>query len=166
MRLLPDHPDVTALLIGRAGRSHQAFLDGLKSQIAAAGLSDRILFPGEIAPDALPALMRGLSAVVQLPRYEGYGMAPLEGMASGVPFVATDQGYYRSFSGQGSAGVIVPEDDAEATTPTLACRSADMIRGITRKWPEPPARPPRPISASSPKPMALTRSINSSGDEG
>lgn len=119
LRFLPDNPDVTALLIGRAGRSHQAFQDGLKAQIAAAGLTDRILFPGEVAPDALPALLRGLSAVVQLPRYEGYGMAPLEGMASRVPFVATDQGYYRSFSGQGSAGVIVPEDDAEATTKAL-----------------------------------------------
>lgn len=119
LRLLPDMPDTTALLIGRAGRSDQAFLQGLKAKVAAAGLSDRILFPGEIAPDALPALMRGLSAVVQLPRYEGYGMAPLEGMASGVPFVATDQGYYRSFSGQGSAGVIVPEDAPRDTAQAL-----------------------------------------------
>ncbi|MEO3413794.1 glycosyltransferase family 4 protein [Roseovarius sp. CAU 1744] len=128
LRLLPDHPGLTALLIGRAGRSHQAFLDGLRSQVAAAGLSDRILFPGEIAPDALPALMRGLSAVVQLPRYEGYGMAPLEGMASGVPFVATDQGYYRSFSGQGSAGIIVAEDDPKATAQALADLLSDPDR--------------------------------------
>lgn len=128
LRLLPDHPGLTALLIGRAGRSHQAFLDGLRSQVAAAGLSDRILFPGEIAPDALPALMRGLSAVVQLPRYEGYGMAPLEGMASGVPFVATDQGYYRSFSGQGSAGIIVAEDDPKAAARALADLLSDPDR--------------------------------------
>jgi glycosyltransferase involved in cell wall biosynthesis len=68
------------------------------------------------ALDDLPGLMRALSLVVQLPRYEGYGMAPLEGMASGVPFVATDQGYYRSFSGQGTCGVIVAgEDTAEAS---------------------------------------------------
>ena len=46
-------------------------------------------------------------------------MAPLEGMASAVPFVATDQGYYRSFSGQGRSGLIVPEDDAEATARVL-----------------------------------------------
>lgn len=120
LRLLPDHPDVTALLIGRAGRAHQAFQDALQAKIAAAGLSERILFPGEIAPDALPAVLQSLSAVVQLPRYEGYGMAPLEGMASGVPFIATDQGYYRSFSGQGSTGVIVPDDDTEASVMALA----------------------------------------------
>lgn len=110
--LLPHHPDVTALVIGRAAKPDKAFLQTLKSRIAAAGLAERILFPGEIPPGDLPALMRGLSAVVQLPRYEGYGMAPLEGMASAVPFVATDQGYYRAFSGQGRCGTITSETGA------------------------------------------------------
>ena len=115
LRLLPDHPGLTALVIGRAAPSDQAFLDQLKAQIAAAGLSDRLLFPGEIPAPDLPALIRSLSAIVQLSRYEGYGMVPLEGMASGVPFVATDTGYYRSFSGQGQSGMIVSDaDDAAA----------------------------------------------------
>ncbi len=114
IRLLPDHPGLTALVIGRAATSDQGFLDRLKAQIATAGLAERILFPGEVAPDALPELMRALSLVVQLPRYEGYGMTPLEGMASAVPFVATDQGYYRSFSSQGRAGVIT-DDDTQTT---------------------------------------------------
>lgn len=120
--LLPAHPGLTALVIGRAAKSNRAFLDSLTAKIAAAGLSDRILFPGEVPPETLPALMRGLSAVVQLPRYEGYGMTPLEGMASGVPFVATDKGYYLNFSGQGRCGAIVQEDDTAAT--------ADAISGI------------------------------------
>lgn len=113
LSLLPDHPDLTALVLGRAGRADSAFLQGLKTQIAQAGLQERILFPGEIASDALPALLRSLSAVVQMPRYEGYGMAPLEGMASAVPFVATNAGYYRQFTQNGTCGMIV-EDAAEA----------------------------------------------------
>lgn len=112
---LPNHPGTTALVIGRAAPSDQKFLEDLKSRIAAAGLTDRILFPGEIPAADLPALTRALSAIVQLPRYEGYGMTPLEGMASAVPFVATDAGYYRNFSGQGTCGTIVPEDAPEAT---------------------------------------------------
>jgi len=119
IKLLPDHPGLTALIIGRAAKSDAAFLAGLESRIATAGLSDRILFPGEIPPDDLPPLLRALSAVVQLPRYEGYGMAPLEGMASGTPFVATDQGYYRSFAGQGSCGLITEPDTAAETLATL-----------------------------------------------
>lgn len=114
--VLPKHPDTTALVIGRAARSDENFLNDLKDKIGKAGLTDRILFPGEVAADRLPELMRALSLIVQLPRYEGYGMTPLEGMASGVPFVATDQGYYRSFSAQGKAGIITdnPADDVSA----------------------------------------------------
>ncbi|MEQ8294247.1 MAG: glycosyltransferase family 4 protein [Roseovarius sp.] len=125
IELLPHHPGLTALVIGRAAKSDAAFLADLKHRIAAAGLSDRILFPGEIPPDDLPPLMRALSAVVQLPRYEGYGMAPLEGMASGTPFVATDQGYYRSFSGQGTCGLIT---DPETAADTLATLLSDPAR--------------------------------------
>ncbi|QGY00330.1 glycosyltransferase family 1 protein [Roseovarius faecimaris] len=128
LNLLPDHPDLTALVIGRAAPSDQNFLNDLKSQIAEAHLSDRLLFPGEIPAQRLPALLRALSAVVQLPRYEGYGMAPLEAMASGVPFVATDAGYYRSFTSQGRAGLIVPEDDPEAAAIALSDMLTDKAR--------------------------------------
>ncbi|NNE53634.1 MAG: glycosyltransferase family 4 protein [Sulfitobacter sp.] len=114
LRLLPDMPETVALVVGRAGGKHEAFLENLKSQVAAAGLADRILFVGEMPPDDLPALMRALSLVVQLPRYEGYGMVPLEGLASGVPFVGSETGYYRNFSGQRRVGTVVPLDKAEA----------------------------------------------------
>ncbi|QBF31313.1 glycosyltransferase family 4 protein [Thalassococcus sp. S3] len=111
LRLLPDRPGATALVIGRAAREHQSFLSDLQNEVDAAGLRDRILFPGEIAAGDLPPLLRGLSLVMQMPRYEGYGMVPLEGMASGVPFVASDAGYYNAFSAQGRAGRIVDQED-------------------------------------------------------
>ena len=120
LEYLPTAPDATALVIGRAAKSDAGFLADLQQKIATAGLADRILFPGEIPPGDLPALTRALSAVVQLPRYEGYGMTPLEGMASGVPFLATDAGYYRHFSQNGTTGLIVPQDDAPATAATLS----------------------------------------------
>jgi len=128
LHLLPLHPEATALVIGRASSSDTAFLHGLKDQTVMAQLQDRILFPGEIAPDALPALLRGLGAVVQLPRYEGYGMAPLEGMASGVPFVASDAGAYRQFAGKGRAGLIVDPDLAEGVADTLSALINDPER--------------------------------------
>lgn len=129
LRFLPDHPDVTALVVGRAGGKFESFLTGLKSRVAAAGLADRLLFVGELPAPDLPALMRALSLVVQLPRYEGYGMAPLEGLASGTPFVGSDTGYYRSFSDTGRLGAIVaPEDPqaAAAAISTLLDRTDDI----------------------------------------
>jgi mannosyltransferase len=114
LRLLPQRPGAVALVVGRAGGKHDRFLDDLKQKVAAAGLADRLLFVGEVPPGDLPALMRALSLVVQMPRYEGYGMVPLEGLASGVPFVGSDCGYYRSFSAGGEVGTIVPLEDASA----------------------------------------------------
>lgn len=114
LRLLPKHPGAVALVIGRATREHQGFLKGLQAKIAAAGLGERILFPGEIPASDLPRVMRSLSLVMQLPRYEGYGMAPLEGLASAVPFVGSDTGYYRAFSAQGTVGTVVPLEAADA----------------------------------------------------
>lgn len=110
LHLLPDLPGARALVIGRTAREHRGFAQDLKARIAAAGLADRVLFPGEIPPDRLPALMRGLSLLMQLPRYEGYGMTPLEAMASGVPFVASDAGYFQAFSAQSTTGIVVAQE--------------------------------------------------------
>ncbi|MEO9782486.1 MAG: glycosyltransferase family 4 protein [Sedimentitalea sp.] len=131
LRLLPRLPGAVALVLGRATREHQGFQQGLMDQISAAGLSDRILFPGEIPAAELPALLRTLSLVVQLPRYEGYGMVPLEGIASGVPFVGSDAGYYRAFSAQERAGVIVDQDDPDQAAEAALGILADKDRHDT-----------------------------------
>jgi mannosyltransferase len=131
--LLPTLPGTTALIIGRAARKHQEFLQDLASQIAAAGLSDRILFPGEVSATGLPALMRALSLVVQLPRYEGYGMVPLEGMASGVPFVGTDTGYYNAFTNAQTAGLIATPDTAAEAARTILTGNFDQMAQAARE---------------------------------
>lgn len=122
LRLLPDLPGATALVVGRTAREHQKFDLDLKDRVQRAGLADRIRFVGELAADRLPALTRGLSLVMQLPRYEGYGMVPLEGMACATPFVASDAGFYRDFSGGGRTGTIVPPEAPQA--------AADAARSI------------------------------------
>ncbi|MEL7100555.1 MAG: glycosyltransferase family 4 protein [Pseudomonadota bacterium] len=127
LELLPQHPGLTALVIGKVAREHTGFADTLRRTIAAAGLDSRILWPGEVGPDRMPELMRGLSLVMQLPTYEGFGMVPLEGIASGTPFVATDTGYYAAFSAQGRAGLVTQPDRA-AEMATKALRNTDMRR--------------------------------------
>ena len=51
--------------------------------------------------------MRAISLLVPLQRYEGYGVTPLKAMVSRVPFVASDTGHFREFSGDGAAGLVV-----------------------------------------------------------
>lgn len=131
LRFLPQNPDATALVIGRAGTKHQSFLKGLQDKVGAAGLAGRLLFVGEISAEKLPAVTRALSLIMQLPRYEGYGMVPLEGLASGVPFVATDTGYYRIFSDGGSIGTIVA-DAAQAADAASALLSRPNLAETAR----------------------------------
>ena len=140
LRLLPERPGAVALVIGRAGGKHEAFLTKLKAQVEAAGLADRLLFIGEYPAADLPKLMRALSLVVQLPRYEGYGMVPLEALASGVPFVGSDAGYYGSFSNAGRVGKVVPlgaeEADAHAALSLLRREDQAALSDAARRWAE------------------------------
>lgn len=55
-------------------------------------------------------------------------MVPLEGMASGVPFIATQCGAYQEFSSGGACGVIVPPDDPSRVTDALNALIADPTR--------------------------------------
>jgi mannosyltransferase len=126
IRVLPALPDLTALVIGRARDGDTEFLDGLRRRVAEAGLGDRIIFTGELPPDELRRIVPALSLLVALPRYEGYGMTPLEAMASGVPVVATDTGHFRAFVGQNEAGRIVEPDEAAAAILSLLSRPADL----------------------------------------
>ncbi|UOA31431.1 Mannosylfructose-phosphate synthase [Sulfitobacter sp. DSM 110093] len=138
LRLLPERPGAVALVIGRAGGKHEAFLTKLKAQVEAAGLADRLLFIGEYPAADLPKLMRALSLVVQLPRYEGYGMVPLEALASGVPFVGSDAGYYGAFSNAGRVGKVVPLGAAEAASHAalslLAQEDQAALKDAARRW--------------------------------
>lgn len=119
-------PDTVALIIGRAKPEHGAFLATLKKQVAQAGLAEKILFIGEISPEDLPELLRSLSVLVALPRYEGYGMTPLEAMASGVPIVASDAGYFQEFIGHNEVGYIVPQGNPDQ----VAAKVAEILQGV------------------------------------
>ena len=109
IRFLPQNPDVTALIIGRVTPSQLGYQNELRRRIAAAELTQRILFTGEIPWTQLPQVMRSLSLLVAPARYEGYGLTPLEAMASGVPVIATDSGHFSAFIGNSEAGTLVDE---------------------------------------------------------
>lgn len=128
IKALPQLPGTTALVIGRAMVEHRGFEAQLKARVAEAGLAQRIVFTGELAAAQLPALVRALDLLVALPRYEGYGVTPLEAMASGVPFVASDAGYFREFSGGETCGVVVPRDDASAGAAAVTGLLGDAAR--------------------------------------
>jgi mannosyltransferase len=90
--LLPNHPGWAAIIAGRATPQHVAFEEDLKARVTAAGLADRILFVGE--HKNIADWYRTLDLFIAPQRWEGFGLTPLEAMATGVPVVATDVGAF------------------------------------------------------------------------
>jgi len=113
IRMLPRRPELTALVIGSTEAKFARFQAALNRRILDAGLSKRILFTGEIEKQALPEILSALSLLVAVPRYEGYGMTPLEAMASGTPVVVSDTGAYATFVANGKGGILIPVDNLE-----------------------------------------------------
>jgi mannosyltransferase len=129
--LLPHHPQWSAIVAGRATSGHLPFEEELKARVAQAGLADRILFVGEHRD--IERWYRALSLYVAPQRWEGFGLTPLEAMASGVPVVAADVGAFSELVVEGRTGAIVPPDDLaamqEAIRPYLADPAYAAARG-------------------------------------
>ena len=110
--LLPHHPEWTAVITGRVTAEHKGFADELAQRIAAAGLSDRILFLGEV-PD-VAVWYRRVTVYVAPSRNEGFGLTPLEAMASRTAVVASTAGSYQEIVTPGVTGAVVPAGDGGA----------------------------------------------------
>jgi mannosyltransferase len=123
IELLPRHPRWSAIVAGRATAQHQAFEDDLKKRVAQAGLGDRILFVGEHRD--IERWYRALSLFVAPQRWEGFGLTPLEAMASGVPVVAADVGAFSELIADGCTGAVVARDDLASLSAAVAARLAD-----------------------------------------
>ena len=110
--VLPRHPDWGAVIIGQATAQELAYEQGLKNQLAAAGLSGRVRFVGFI-PDLreIPGWYRALDLVVCASRAEGFGLPCLEGMASGCPVVATTAGAWPEIISEGEDGWLARTND-------------------------------------------------------
>jgi len=73
------------------------------------GLHNARLIDDDLTTDELAALYRSVDCVVAPSRAEGFGMAALEGMASGKPVIVTDQPPFTEFVPK-EAGLFVPQD--------------------------------------------------------
>jgi mannosyltransferase len=112
LRLLPQYSDWTAVITGRTTSDNLGFERDLKSRIAAAGLAQRIVFVGDV--DDVSLWYRRFTLFVAPSRQEGFGLTPLEAMASQTAVVASDAGSYPSMIRPGINGTIVPAGDQDA----------------------------------------------------
>ena len=112
------HPDLTLVLAGRPGWGAEA----VDAAVAASAVGDRILRPGYVEDDVVPALLRAAAATVYAPLAEGFGLPALEALACGAALVTTAGTPMADVAGD--AALTVPPGDeaalAEAIDTTLA----------------------------------------------
>jgi mannosyltransferase len=112
LQLLPQYPDWTAVITGRTTSDNLGFERELKSRIASAGLAQRIVFLGDV--DDISLWYRRFTLFVAPSRKEGFGLTPLEAMASQTAAVTSDAGSYPMMIKPGANGAIVPAGDQDA----------------------------------------------------
>ena len=124
--LLPNRPNIVAIVMGLTTGGHQKFLQTIKGQVRDAGLADRILFLPFLPETAISRMAdwyRVLDLYIAPQRHEGFGLTPFEAMASAVPVVATRTGAFDRLVVPGETGALADPGDREnliaATAPLL-----------------------------------------------
>ncbi|MEM1235530.1 MAG: glycosyltransferase family 4 protein [Pseudomonadota bacterium] len=105
---------VRGVILGRATQEHQEFQQKLETKIRNAGLHHRIRFMGEVSSEDLVRWYRALDIFIAPQRWEGFGLTPLEAMASKVPVIATKVGAFEEIVQEGVTGYLVEIEDVEA----------------------------------------------------
>lgn len=98
---------------------------------------DRVLFTGPRFGEAKDALLTHAGALALPSRLEGFPLSLLEGMAAGLPVLASDIAPHREILPGDAYGLRVPVDDVEAWTRALDTLDSDpdelrAIRGRNR----------------------------------
>lgn len=113
-RMKPRRPDLRLLLVGGGPQE-----DALKSQVAQAGLQDTVIFTGRVPHDQVQRYYE-LIDVLAYPRLPirltelVTPLKPLEAMAQGRVFVASNVGGHRELVRHGETGYLCPAGDAAA----------------------------------------------------
>lgn len=102
------------------------YFEELQQLVEELGLSDRFEFAGGIR--RLREYLAGVDIFVLPSRSEGFSNAIVEAMAASLPVVATDVGGNAEAVENGSTGIIVPPEDAEALASAMAELLADPER--------------------------------------
>ncbi len=119
MELLPEYPDFSAFLTGLTQQEDREFRARLEQKIAEAGLAERIVFLGDLEAAAIRDWYRRCAICVAASRIEGFGLTPMEAMASGAVAVCSGAGFWPELIKQGVPGGLFETGDGAALVAAL-----------------------------------------------
>lgn len=112
LAIMRERDDVLAVLTGLVKKDQRAFTRSIRERIAGSGFQERFIWPGEVPAASIPHYHRCMDVYVAPQRWEGFGVTPLEAMASGVPVVAARVGAFEQQIVDGETGYLVSPCDA------------------------------------------------------
>ena len=112
--LLLEHPDLHLTVAGGSFyRAYERDAAAVRDLVRALGLTDRVRFLGEVAPNDVATLMRRSALLVVPSRRETFSLVTAEALASGTPVVATRCGGPEEIVTE-ETGQLTEVDDAAA----------------------------------------------------
>jgi glycosyltransferase involved in cell wall biosynthesis len=121
-RVVVEFPSAKFVVVGEGPDQ-----DKLELLIDELGIRENISMLGR--REDMPSIYASLDVMVSSSRQEGLPMAILEGMASGLPLVATAVGEVPTVVKDGRTGVLVPPEDADS----LAVAIVDLLRDSAKR---------------------------------
>ena len=105
---------------GYIAPAQAAYLDGIKRDLARAGLADEFTYHGAVDRDGKLAFLQTLDVLsVPAPYDEPKGVFLLEAMGVGVPVVQPRRGAFTEIVEKTGGGLLVPPDDTTALASAL-----------------------------------------------
>lgn len=123
------YSDLQLVLAGQKGW----FYDEIFAQVRKLDLEDRVLFPGYVPDDDLPALLSGALAFVFPSLYEGFGLPVLEAMACGVPVICSDASSLPEVAGEAARLVDPLDSGAWAQAMRQVATDQDLRRTLVER---------------------------------
>ena len=122
-RLRELAPELDPLLIVAGGATlfdYRHEIDRFHARVAELGLTDSVRVLGSLPDEEIEALYRAADVFAFPSTKEGFGLAALEALASGLPVVATDLEEFTTFLAPDYSALLVPVGDGDALGAALA----------------------------------------------
>ena len=105
-----EMPNALLVLVGEGKTKEEC-----RSLVKELGLEDKVIFTGKVSQDKVPLYLKAFDVLVHTSVREGMPLAVLEGLASGLPIIATDaEGVPDIFATDEKFGFLVPKGDVKA----------------------------------------------------
>lgn len=126
-------PDAELLVVGGPAKRElrsDPLACNLRTAAARAGVGDRVRLVGGVPREEVPGWYRRADLVTSASWYDSFGITAVEGMAAGVPVVATEVGGFPDTVVDGLTGRLVPPRQPHALGQAIRSVLADPIRRV------------------------------------